>query len=303
MLIAVFVYAVFIALSDFSVIYETILHFPLESIPIIISLALLASFTRAVRYHLYLNNVNINIKFSQSVMIYFAGLSMELTPVRVGQVITSYILKEKFNKPVTQSAPVIVAERITDLIGLVVISVPAVFLVGEISWIILLAIAILLSIIILTQKRQPFDLLLNLFIRFKTLQNPIKYFKEMYENTYLLMRKRILAISSILSSVSWLIEGVGIFVIIKSLAIPIGLHESVLVYTKSAFIGGLSFIPNGIGVADSIFVSFLLPYGADFSIATTAMILARLHFMWFRIALGFFFLKLSFPKTNLNQFS
>jgi len=301
MVISVLIYVIFIALSDFQTVYEKIMNFQIVFTPVILSLALLATFLRSIRYHLYLKSVEINLNFKQSFMIYFAGLSMELTPVRTGQIISSYILKQKYNEPISKSAPVIASERITDLSGLIIISIPSIFFIGQISWIILLATLLLFAIIITTQKRDLLKWLVKIFSRFKKLQNTLNYIEKLYESIHLLMRPKILIKSSIISAVAWLVEGIGIFMVLKALNIQIGIFESILVYTKSAFIGGISFVPSGIGVADGTFVSFLLTYGIEFSIATAAVILARFHFMWFRLVLGFIFLKIVFPKITDNQ--
>lgn len=301
LILGFFVYVVLIAISDFSAVYERIVNFHNEYIPYIISIVIITIILRALRYHLYLKSVDINLKFKQSLVIYVAGLSMELTPIRFGQFITSYILKEKFNQPIIKSAPIIPAERITDLIGLVAISIPAILFIGNISWVITAAIILLSFIVIITQKRNLFESLSKPFSKYKKLEKILTYGQDFTKNAYLLMKPKILGIASLISAVTWAIEGIAIYLILLALDIKIGIFDSILVYTKSAFIGGISFTPSGLGTADGSFVTFLSAYGIELSLATSAIVITRLFFMWSRIIVGFIFLKLSFSKNYLNQ--
>ena len=53
--------------------------------------------------------------------IYFAGFAMTATPGKVGELFKSYLLRTHYGHPVTMTAPIVVIERVTDLIGLFVI--------------------------------------------------------------------------------------------------------------------------------------------------------------------------------------
>ena len=58
----------------------------------------------------------------RSLVIYLAGLSMSITPGKVGEVLRSTLLKASDDVPFTRTAPIVVADRLTDLGALVVLS-------------------------------------------------------------------------------------------------------------------------------------------------------------------------------------
>ena len=93
--IVVFVYVIFIIFSD---IEKIILNFSNVMIhSYIIPIVLLFSITLIVRGLIQkqiLKQLDIEISFKQSLLIYFAGLSMLITPLGIGQTIKSYFLKK-----------------------------------------------------------------------------------------------------------------------------------------------------------------------------------------------------------------
>ena len=52
-----------------------------------------------------------------------AGLSLSITPAKLGELVKSYLLREMHDMPAPQTAPIVVAERVTDLIALLVLAV------------------------------------------------------------------------------------------------------------------------------------------------------------------------------------
>src|SRR5688572_4783831 len=62
------------------------------------------------------------LTYRRSLLIYLAGLSMSVTPGKVGEVLRSYLLRLTDGVPFTRTAPVVVADRLTDLVALVVLS-------------------------------------------------------------------------------------------------------------------------------------------------------------------------------------
>ena len=63
-----------------------------------------------------------NLTRGRSLLIYLAGLSMSVTPGKVGEVLRSMLLKASDGVPFTRTAPVVVADRLTDLVALVLLA-------------------------------------------------------------------------------------------------------------------------------------------------------------------------------------
>ena len=66
---------------------------------------------------------------ASSGLIFVAGLSMAISPGRVGELAKSYFLRERAAVPVARSSAAVVAERVMDLVGVLLLSVWGLFLV------------------------------------------------------------------------------------------------------------------------------------------------------------------------------
>ena len=62
-----------------------------------------------------------SIPFQESIKIFLIGLAMGITPGGVGTLIKSYILKKDHKKSISSSMPVIIIEKITDLLSIIII--------------------------------------------------------------------------------------------------------------------------------------------------------------------------------------
>ena len=55
---------------------------------------------------------------ASSALVFGAGLSLSITPAKLGELVKSYLLREMHDVPAPQTAPIVVAERVTDLVAL-----------------------------------------------------------------------------------------------------------------------------------------------------------------------------------------
>ena len=56
-----------------------------------------------------------------SLLIFLTGFVLTITPGKVGEVFKSAVLARTHGVPVARTAPVVVAERLTDAIGVIVL--------------------------------------------------------------------------------------------------------------------------------------------------------------------------------------
>jgi glycosyltransferase 2 family protein len=76
---------------------------------------------RYVRWQYYLRVLGIAVPTGESVLVFLAGFAMSLTPAKMGEVLKSVMLRESRNVPLARSAPIVVAERLTDLCALLLL--------------------------------------------------------------------------------------------------------------------------------------------------------------------------------------
>ena len=87
------------------------------------ALAALNYLLRFGKWELYLRQLGVKIPFADSFKIFLSGFSLTVTPGKVGEVLKAYLLRETHGVPMARTAPTVVAERATDLLALVALSV------------------------------------------------------------------------------------------------------------------------------------------------------------------------------------
>lgn len=90
-----------------------------------LSLILLLAFTnyivRCPKWEYYLRRLSMNVPVRDSLTIFFSGLTMCITPGKVGELLKSYLLKKSKGTPISYSIPVVIMERVTDLISILLL--------------------------------------------------------------------------------------------------------------------------------------------------------------------------------------
>jgi len=76
---------------------------------------------RIVRWHYYLGRIGVVVPWLESSLVFLCGFVMSVTPGKLGEVFKSVLLYESRGVPPTRTAPVVIAERLTDLIALVIL--------------------------------------------------------------------------------------------------------------------------------------------------------------------------------------
>ena len=102
-IIIVFVYVLFTFLSDIEKISLIFTDVMIHSYIIPIGILFTTSLTlRGFIQNRILRQLGIKISFKESLSLYFAGLSMLITPLGIGQTIKSHFLKKHYDIPYTK---------------------------------------------------------------------------------------------------------------------------------------------------------------------------------------------------------
>src|SRR5215471_1891391 len=72
-----------------------LVHFRWEYLPLILGLTLFNYSWRFVKWQYYLKRLRVSIHWANSLLIFVSGLSMAITPAKVGELLKSYLLKRE----------------------------------------------------------------------------------------------------------------------------------------------------------------------------------------------------------------
>ncbi|HEV2092293.1 MAG TPA: lysylphosphatidylglycerol synthase domain-containing protein, partial [Rubrobacter sp.] len=114
--------AVFAALSvfaDFGKVSAALSGFELALIPAVLGLVSLSYAGRFVRWLYYLKVLKVSVPLGTNAAIFAAGLSMTISPGKLGEVLKCVFVRQASGAPIARTAPAVVAERATDGTGMV----------------------------------------------------------------------------------------------------------------------------------------------------------------------------------------
>jgi hypothetical protein len=134
-LLAVVVFGGLLAYGDARRMSSSLHDFRWELVPLLLLLSLGNYLLRFAKWHYYVRQVGErDVSVRDNLLVFFSGLGMVITPGKVGEWVKSYFLKEMHATPVTRSAPILLAERLTDALALLIIAAAGVVVLAPEFW-------------------------------------------------------------------------------------------------------------------------------------------------------------------------
>tara|TARA_Y100001936_G_scaffold78930_1_gene77387 strand:+ start:1094 stop:2023 length:930 start_codon:yes stop_codon:yes gene_type:complete len=288
------IYAVILIAFDVNIISEKINDFDFQYLPIIIPLIPLTWGVLFLRWNLLLKNSDIDIPLKDNFMIFISGFALGVTPGKVGELIKSQLLKNKFNISRSKTAPLVIVERFYDFFAIAIISLFGI-LVFEYSIYIFGVLAIGISIfLIVTSSEKIFLKFLNKIKKIKFLKSFSNELPKSFNVIQKSTRGKIFPLSITLSVIFWFLDSMIAYLTLLSFGIDIIDYFVLMsIYTSSIILGVISFLPLGIGVVEGSLVGFLSINGIEFHLATAVVVFIRFFTRWIGVMAGFIGLKFS----------
>ncbi|HLV99710.1 MAG TPA: lysylphosphatidylglycerol synthase transmembrane domain-containing protein [Ktedonobacterales bacterium] len=264
--------------------------FPWALLPAILGLTLLNYGLRFVKWDYYLHCLHLRVPRGMSLKIFIAGLSMAITPGKVGELLKPYLIKRYNGTPISRTAPVIVAERLTDGLAMLILAGGGLALYG-IGWQGLLAILLAALALIGVIQYRPLALkLLSWGERLPVVRRFAQGLYAFYESAYVLLSFRPLLLAVGIGLVSWSGECVAFYLVLVGLGLPGTLTlliQAAFILATSTLIGSVTGLPGGLGSADlSILGLIFALVTRDATIAGAATLLIRFCTLWFGVSIG-----------------
>lgn len=278
-------------LADLRQVGDRFREFDWRVYPFVLLLTLFNYTLRFGKWHYYLRLVGVHdLPVRESARIFVAGFPLAVTPGKVGEVIKAVWLNRESGLPVARGVSVVLAERISDGMAVLLLS-----LVGVIAypqyWPAFLFVFLSLAAVIIVVQIRPLALwLIGLGQRLPLLKRFARPLGDFYEGAYILFRPAPTTVAVGLGMLSWLGEGVGFYLILLGLGVPAGWQTAAIaVFTLSFSIvlGAVTALPGGLGVAEASIAGMLvLLLGLSADTAAAATLLIRFATLWFGVSLG-----------------
>ena len=284
--------------ADFTKMLEVLRRFEWGLLPFILMFTLFNYVLRFFKWDVYLRLIGATgVAKKDSLMMFLSGMAMAMTPGKVGEVLKSYLLKQVRGTPIAASAPIVMAERLTDGLAMLVLAAAGLVLF-DYGRPVLVGIALFVAAFLFVFQNRPLaDRLLGVGERLPFLASRIHHFHAFYESSYELFRLPNLLFGVTVGVVSWSGEVAAFVLVMMGLGMPFSISLVVLcafILSASTLIGSVTLLPGGLGTTDASITGmllFLVPVAlagqtitADTAIAATLLI--RFATLWFGVGIG-----------------
>jgi uncharacterized protein (TIRG00374 family) len=287
--------AVVIAISLFSdlrAVGNDLLTFDWALLPLILVGTVINYWLRWLKWDYYLRYLKLDrdIDRSTSGLIFTAGLVMSVTPGKMGEVLKSFLLRQRNGTPISRSAPIVLAERLTDGIAMLLLMGLGLTLYPPARPLFVILVLLTIIGIIIVQRQTLALAIIRMIARLPLGQRLAPRLETIYTTTAQLLHWRILLISTVISVVSWGFECLAFFWVLMGVGSTpswLLLLQATFIFAASTLFGLVSFLPGGLGASEVSSVGLLLALvGLSASAATTATIVIRFCTLWFGVLLG-----------------
>lgn len=290
MLLAVVVYGGFALWQGFGKVGAELGRFGWWSFGCACALALGNYLLRWLKWEFYLARLGIvGVGRVDSLLTFLSGFVLTVTPGKVGEVFKSLVLFETHRVPVERTAPIVVAERLTDVIGVVVLIVlGSLGFRSGLFWAGLGALAVTFVLGVVANRRASHAIIRAI----DRLPGPLSgigpKLHAAYDSLTTLVKLSNLVVPTLLSVGAWSLECAALWIILRGLGEHTGFGLAMFFYATSTLAGALVPVPGGLGVTETSLQGQMQELGRVApATSTAAMILVRFATLWFAVLVGF----------------
>ncbi len=246
---------------------------------------------RFIKWDYYTKVLGIKIEKKMSLLIFLSSFIMSITPGKVGEVFKSYLLKEYNGTAISRSAPIVLAERITDFLSLILLCGVGVVMFGYDSRLIIIIGVFFVILVGLLSSKTVSHKIIGFFEKFAFISKISQKIYLAYDSIYLMVRIKELIITIIFSIFAWFFECLGLYFVINSFGIENTVHVDIFVstfiYGFATIAGAVTMLPGGLGATDAsiAFMLVSLKKVAE-STAVAATLIIRIATLWFAVLVG-----------------
>ena len=245
---------------------------------------------RFLRWQYYLRRVGVRtVSLRDSLQVFLAGFALTVTPGKLGEAVKAVLLRASHAIPMAKTAPIVIAERVTDLVALLLLALVGVFSY-DIDRRFLVAGAVLVVAGLTVVSVDPVaKAAIRIAGRMPVLRRFAHRLDDAHAHTAILLAPLSLLMATGLATVSWFFECLAFYVVVRGFpGAHIGLQAATFFYAATTVAGALSFLPGGLGVTEAGMLALLVKLGSGLSrgSAAAATFVTRACTLWFAVALG-----------------
>lgn len=301
--IGVLVYLVIVFYADFDLVLHALLSIPWWWVlPTMMAMSFANYAIRFVKWQYYLGLIDVDLPAKKSFSVFLAGFTLTATPGKIGEAIKGYFCNQLDGTPIAKTVPVVISERITDMLAMVALAIGGFILAFNVGNQLLLLAGVgalaIIGAVILSNKAFYSKILRKL-----TSFGPLKRYQDscdLIEDTLMkTLSPKPLVLSSLVSIPGWFMECMELWLLLSlfnGMGLPSLAPESLILLASATFIHAgastigavLVFLPGGLGGYEAFAIGMMTGLMAlPAAIASAATILVRFVTLWFSVMVGF----------------
>ena len=284
-LFAVVVYLIMGIYADFGSLLTAIEKFNWIFIPLMIILVLIAYFIRFLKWSLFLKSADVHLKLKENLFVFFSGMGMIITPAKVGEIWKGWLIRDINGEKLSKTVPVVITDRVTDVIGLVILSLLGILYYKEGIYILAALLLIFAAFFVAIKSEKISGMIISILE--KRAGKYSKDIKTMHATFLQLMHPKNMVGLSFLSAFAWFFECLALYFVILGFGQSLSVLLSTFVFSFASLIGAISMIPGGLGIAEATISGMLQYFGLTSVDSVGVAIIIRFGTLWFGAILGF----------------
>jgi len=281
---AISLYIIMGIYADFEKLFSVMKEFRWEFLFILFFLTTLNYLLRFVKWNFFLKKAGIYLDIKDNLFVFFSGLSMIITPGKIGEIWKGWLIKDISGEKLSKTIPVIIVERITDVLGFVIISVIGIVCFQQIGYFVLVLLLILSMFWIIIRSKSVWYWIISKIEN--RMEKHAENLKTMHNTFEIITRPKYLILMSLLSATGWFFECVGMYLVVLGFKEYINIVLSALVFSIASLAGAISMVPGGLGIAEGTLFGLLQFFGISSAKSVGISLVVRFGTLWYGAVMG-----------------
>lgn len=297
-LFAVVIYLLMCIYADFGALSRAMKNFRWTFLLALFALTTMNYLIRFLKWDFFLKQAGVHLNLRDNLYVFFSGLSMIITPGKIGEIWKGWLIKEINGAELSKTVPVVIVERITDVLGLAILSLFGILYYRESGYYILALLLIFLGFFVVIKSKTISNRLISMLEhKMRRYTENIKTMHRTFENT---MELKGLIGMSFLSAFAWFFECIGMYLVILGFKECISITQATFIFSFASLAGAVSMIPGGLGVAEVTMSGLLQFFGLTPTTSVGVALIVRFGTLWYGAIMGMA-IYLLFKKRFMKQ--
>jgi uncharacterized protein (TIRG00374 family) len=265
---------------------ERLREFDLSLVAPVLGLSLANYGLRFVRWNLYLRRLDLHLSTWHSLLVFLVGFVLTITPGKVGELGKAWLVREMGGGPARRAVAAVLAERLTDLLGVFLLACLGSFAfpgMARIAWI---GLAATIAATALLAWPRFVSAVVAMLGRIRWLEKRLAILVDIQDQLRRLLTPGLLATGLVLSVLAWGAEGLGFSLVVSVYAAEASWLAGLFNYSLASLAGGLAMLPGGLVATEGVLTALLGAQGMEASAAASATLIVRAATLWFAVLLG-----------------